>query len=361
MRRSANRLARGVSITRSVSIAVVLAGALASAAAAAAPSKWAAPRTADGRPDLSGVWSNASVTKLTRPPGMEKLVVSEAEAGALAKANPAERNLEADAAPTDANDPAPSAGDVGGYNAFWLDPGRTLAAVKGEFRTSWIVEPADGQLPFSDSGRQLVGQARAFARQADVPAGPEALEPWDRCLISSRGSGGPGMLNNIYNSNYQIVQTPGSVAIVVEMIHDVRTIPLFPDKAAAQAGHGPAALHPWLGDSVGWWEGDTLVIETVNVNPEQGRAGPIFLSPQAQVTERFTRASERQIFYAFQVEDPVYYSRTWRAEMSLNASKDQIYEYACHEGNYAMSGILAGARAQEGAKASGKAGSGGEK
>ncbi len=174
--------------------------------------------------------------------------------------------------------------------------------------------------------------------------------PWDRCLISSRGTGGPGMLNNLYNSNYQIVQTPGAVAIVVEMVHDVRTIPLFPGKAAAQGGHGPAALHPWLGDSVGWWEGDALVVETVNVHPEQG-TGPIYLSPQGRVTERFTRVSADQIFYEFAVEDPAYYSRPWRAEMSLTARKDQIYEFACHEGNYAMSGILAGARRRRSAKA----------
>ena len=119
------------------------------------------------------------------------------------------------------------------------------------------------------------------------------------------------------------------------------------DKAAGQAGHGPAALHPWLGDSVGWWDGDTLEVETVNVNPEQGRTGPIYLSPAGRVTERFTRISQDQIFYEFQVEDPAYYSRPWRAEMSLNAGKDQIYEFACHEGNYAMSGILGGARAAE--------------
>jgi hypothetical protein len=173
--------------------------------------------------------------------------------------------------------------------------------------------------------------------------------PWDRCLISSRGSGGPGMLNNIYNSNYQIVQTPGSVAIVVEMIHDVRTVPIFATKAAAQAGHGPAVLHPWLGDSTGWWEGDALVVETLDVNPEQGRTGPIFLSPQARVTERFTRVSDKQVLYEFQVEDPAYYSQAWRAEMSLNAGPKQLYEYACHEGNYALPGILAGARREQAA------------
>jgi len=155
------------------------------------------------------------------------------------------------------------------------------------------------------------------------------------------------MLNNIYNSNLQIVQTPGYVAIVIEMIHDARTIPVFAGKAAAQAAHGPAVLHPWLGDSTAWWEGDTLVIETVNVNAEQGRAGPIFLTPRGRVTERLTRASSGQILYAFEVEDPVYYTRPWRAEMSLNAIKGQLFEYACHEGNYALVDILKGVRAGE--------------
>jgi hypothetical protein len=271
--------------------------------------------------------------------------LSEAEAGALAKA--AVRGLDADGEPSEIDARPPEPGNVGGYNAFWLDPGRTVARVKGEFRSSWIVEPSDGQLPLSDGGRQLVARARIAARQADSPAGPEALAPWDRCLISSRGSGGPGMLNNIYNSNYQIVQTPGSVAIVVEMVHDARAIPLFRDKSTAQAGHGPAALQPWLGDSVGWWEGDSLVVETVHVHPEQGRWGPIYLSPQGRVTERFTRVAEREILYEFKIDDPVYYSQPWRAEISLTASPDQVYEYACHEGNYAMGGILAGARREE--------------
>ena len=313
-------------------------------AAAAAPA-WSPPRTGDGRPDLSGVWSNASQTKLTRSPGTP-LVVSQAQAEAVAKA--VEGSIDADAAPTAADDgPPPTVGAVtGGYNTFWIDSGRALASVKGQFRASWIVDPADGQLPLSDAGRQRMQRDRA-AHETDLAAGPEALMPWDRCLISSRGTGGPGMLNNIYNSNYQIVQTSGAVAIVVEMVHDVRNIPLFPDKAAAQAGHGPAALQPWLGDSVGWWEGDTLAVETVNVHPEQGRTGPIYLSPQGRVTERFTRVSADHIFYEFAVEDAAYYSRPWRAEMTLTARKDQIYEFACHEGNYAMSGILAGARAAE--------------
>lgn len=305
------------------------------------------PRAADGHADLSGVWTNASVTHLTRPPSVSKLTMSDAEAAAFAKNDGLVAHLDADAAPSEAPDRAPqAAGDPGGYNSFWLDPGRTLGVVKGQHRTSWIVDPPDGRLPLSPAGRKLIA-ASAAAHQTDAAAGPEALMPWDRCLISSRGSGGPGMLNNIYNSNYQILQTPTSVAIVVEMIHDLRTVPIFPGKAAAQGHHGPAVLHPWLGDSVGWWEGDALVVETVDVNPEQGRTGPIYLSPAARVTERFTRVSQNQILYEFQVEDPAYYSQTWRAEMGLNAGPKQIYEYACHEGNYAMSGILAGARREQ--------------
>jgi len=331
-------------VAQPVITALLLIGVLALGSPTAAAPPWSPPRTSDGHPDLSGVWSNASQTRLTRAAGTA-LVVSKAQAEAVAQA--VERGMDADAAPTKDHDrPPPAVGAVSqGYNTFWVDSSG-LASVKGQFRTSWIVDPADGQLPLSEPGRQRVERDRV-ARRTDQAAGPEALMPWDRCLISSRGTGGPGMLNNLYNSNYQIVQTPGAVAILVEMVHDVRTIPIFPDKAAAQASHGPAALHPWLGDSVGWWEGDTLAVETVNVHPEQGRTGPIYLSPQGRVTERFTRVSPGQIFYEFAVEDPAYYSHPWRAEMSLNASKDQIYEFACHEGNYAMSGILGGARAAE--------------
>jgi hypothetical protein len=321
--------------------------ALMAGSVAAAPTVYSPPRTPWGAPDLEGFWSNASLTKLTRTPGQTKLVVNEAEAKALsAGMNDA---IEGDLKPSDPSAGAPKAGgDPGGYNMFWLDPGRSLVKVNGEYRTSWIVDPADGQLPLSVEGRALVAKAAVFRREADKPVNPESLEPWDRCIIASRGSGGPGMLNNIYNSNYQIVQTPDAVAIVVEMIHDTRTIPLYPTRAAAQAAHGPASVQPWLGDAAGWWEGDTLVVETVHVNAEQGRAGPLFLTPQGRVTERFTRVAKDAIHYEFTVEDTTYYSRPWRAETTFTALAHPLYEYACHEGNYAMAHILAGARAAEG-------------
>jgi hypothetical protein len=329
-------------VRRPIVIAAGLAALLAAPLARAAP-----PRTADGRPDLSGVWTNASVTKLTRPAGAP-LVVSPSQAAAIARGDPIVRLIARNAKRSNPNDGLLADGNTGeGYNTFWIEPGQTLAVVKGQHRTSWIVDPPDGQLPLSAGGRQRIAAARA-AHRTELAEGPEALMPWDRCLIGSRGSGGPGMLNNIYNSNYQIVQTPGAVAIVVEMIHDVRTIPIFASKAAAQAGHAPAALHPWLGDSTGWWEGEALVVETVHVNPEEGASGPIYLSADGRVTERFSRASDGEIFYAFTVEDPAYYTRPWRAEMTLSRRSDQLYEYACHEGNYAMTGVLAGARKEQG-------------
>jgi hypothetical protein len=312
------------------------------------------PTSAGGHSDLSGVWSNASVTWLDRRYGLSKLVLTEAEARALEKTNPQVRRQEDDNGPVDVSK-APPVGNPGGYNAFWLDPGGHFGKVRGQYRTSWIVDTPDGQLPLSDAGRKLVAQARARSRHAEVPDDPEDFDPWDRCIISSRGSGGPGMLNNIYNSNLEILQSPGFVTFVVEMIHDARIVPVFPSKAAAQAGHGPAALAPWLGDSTAWWEGKTLVVETVNVNAEQGRAGPIFLTPKGRVTERLTRDSAEQIYYEFQVEEPAYYTRPWRAELSLNSGPKQLFEYACHEGNYALPDIMRGARAEQaGARSAGE-------
>jgi hypothetical protein len=317
--------------------------ALASASWAAEP----APRALDGHGDLGGVWSNASATQLQRPSGLP-LKLTEAQARAFADANPMVRAFTGRGEPTNPGDGPPREDDVASTpgNAFWLDPGTSAGRVRGEYRSSWIVEPADGRLPLTEAGLLRAREAPAITNRQD-PSGPEDLAPNDRCLIASRGSGGPGMLNNIYNSNSQIVQTPAAVVIVVEMIHDARIIPIFPGRAAAQAGHQPAALASWLGDSVGWWDGDTLVVETMNVGLEQGRFGPIFLSPQGRVTERLTRTSAHEIDYGFQVEDPVYYTQPWRAEMTLNALKKAIYEYACHEGNYALPNVLAGARASE--------------
>lgn len=331
-----------------VSIAAVLAFGLAFGSAAQGADKpYAPPRTSYGKPDLTGVWSNASVTNLTRAPGVASLVVDQAQAAKLAKDSPFQKLAQAEEGPSNFDDNLLKDGNSDrGYNTFWIDPGQSLANVKGQFRTSWIVEPANGQLPLSDAGKKLLGEYRS-ERQKNLFAGPEFLPVSERCLIGFTGAGGPGMLNTIYNNNYQIVETPDAVVIDVEMVHDARVVPLFKDKAAALAHHRPASMKMWLGDSVGWWDGDTLTIDTVNVNPEEGRTGPIYLSEKGRVTERFTRVSATQILYEFQVDDPIYYTQPWRAEMSLNSRKERVFEYACHEGNYAMAGILGGARAQE--------------
>ena len=309
-----------------------------------APTPYTPPRAADGHGDLQGVWSNASLTNLTRPPNT-KLTVTRAEADALVKSNVWTRLAASEAGRSKLDDKLlDDKNSDRGYNTFWIDPGRNLAVVKGEIRTSWIVDPPNGTMPLSAEGRKLAGEFRT-KRTAVLFAGPEALPPEERCLIGFTGAGGPGMLNTIYNNNYQIVQTPTAVMILVEMVHDVRIIPIAKDKASAH--HKPNVITPWLGDAVGWWEGDTLVVETANVNTTQAQGGPIYLSPQGKVTERFTRVSDTSIFYQFEVADPVYYTQTWTGEESLNARKEAVYEYACHEGNYAMKGILGGARRQE--------------
>lgn len=155
------------------------------------------------------------------------------------------------------------------------------------------------------------------------------------------------MLSTLYNNTHQIVQTGDHVMILVEMVHDARIIPTFNTAKEARENHRPSAIRPWLGDSVGWYEGATLVVETMNIRPEQADASSIAITEGGRITERFTRVSEKEIFYAFTVEDPALYRQPWTAELSFYASPKQVYEYACHEGNYAMPGILAGARLQE--------------
>jgi hypothetical protein len=182
-----------------------------------------------------------------------------------------------------------------------------------------------------------MGQFRDFS-------GPEVRSLGERCIVGYGSTGGPPMLNVLYNNNYQIVQSPGYVVIVVEMNHDARIIRLG-------GTHPPADIRPWMGDSVGHWEGDTLVVETTNLNPGQAFTADvrhrIYLAPESKVTERFTRVSDHDILYEFEVEEPHAYTQTWRGEIPMHATKGPMYEYACHEGNYALADILAGARQQE--------------
>lgn len=293
------------------------------------------PRTPDGRPDLQGIWTNASITDLQRPARYDKLVLSADEVVSATAEHPQNVRQATDDNLQQGELLDGSDLDMGrGYNAFWIDPGTSFGLVKGEYRTSWVVEPETGRIPYSEQSQQL---RRDFRARFSGNDGPEGRSLGERCLIGFGGTGGPPMLNVLYNNHYQIVQSADYVMIMVEMNQDARIIPI-------EGEHRPAALQQWLGDSVGRWDGDTLVVETRHLHPQQAQGGQIPLSSDGVITERFTRWSDTQIFYEFIVEDPVYYTQTWRGEMSLNTAEGRIYEYACHEGNYGLPGILAGAR-----------------
>ena len=313
-------------------------------AAHAAPA-YKAPRNNFGQPDLQGVWTNATITPFSRPAKFgDRAVLTPEEAAAMEKATAAQV-ARADA-PTDPN---LKVGDLKnadcgadgisgfncGYNQGWKDPGEKVVDFNGEKRTSIIISPKNGQFPAMKRGVSARGGARL--RAGGAFDGPEARGAGERCLVGFGSTSGPPMLPVMYNNNYQIQQTQDAVLIEVEMVHDVRLVRL-------NAKHDPANIKKWMGDSIGWWEGDTLVVETINQRPEGAmRAG----GPNAKVTEWFTRIGPKQIKYRFQIDDPDSFVEPLVGEMALNTSKGELYEYACHEGNYAMKGILEGARIAE--------------
>lgn len=308
-------------------------------AASVAAETYSAPRTFYAQPDLQGIWTNATFTTLERPDDVESLVLSEAEARAMVNAR---NEFYADYDdPEKVDGKLAEANDPGGYNTAWMDEGSNLAVIDGEFRSSIIVSPNDGQIPYKWTSfyrryRDLIQLTRMD--------GPELRPLGERCIVGFGSTGGPPMLPVLYNNNYQIVQNEDHVLILVEMNHDVRTVRL-------NSEHPPAHVKKWLGDSIGWWEGDTLVVETTNFHPGQNiRASLkhlVYASDALKVTERFTRVGEKAIKYEFAMDDPSVYSEVWRGELPLRKSDERIYEYACHEGNYAMPGILAGARREE--------------
>ncbi len=309
------------------------------------------------RPELSGIWTNASRTGLTRPGGVDQLVVSaEVAEQMVAKMGIAGISPESVAAgpSIDPETGAPPAGaqDFGlrGYNLFWTDPGSTLALVKGEFRTSFIVNPENGRIPRLENPKVNLQRSnfgiRYFTGVGDA-SGPEAMPVEERCLIGFGNTAGPGMLGTLYNSTYQFVQTEDYVVISVEMAHDARIIPLFDSAAEARANPRPEVHKPWFGDSRGWYEDGVLVVETININSLQMQQSSIPISETGKITERFSRYSDTEMVYQFTVDDTNLYSQPWTAELSYHATDGPLYEYACHEGNYAMPGILAGARLQE--------------
>ena len=309
------------------------------------------------RPDLNGTFTNMSLTGLTRPEGVDPLVVNADLAQQIADGTPIAGIAPGDfdeSAPAETPDGAPPAGSIDfglrGYNSFWTDPGSQLANVMGEFRTSYIIDPPNGQIPrleepLVDLNRKSFGYR--YLTGIGDNSGPEALPLAERCLIGFGNTAGPGMMGTLYNSTYQFVQTDDYVTILVEMAHDARIIPTFDSEEEARANRRPSVLQQWFGDSVGWYEGDTLIVETVNINSQQMQQSSVPISVAGKITERFTRYSDTEIVYQFTVDDSNLYSQPWTAELSFHATDGRLYEYACHEGNYAMPGILAGARRAE--------------
>ncbi|HVY89942.1 MAG TPA: hypothetical protein VG942_13815 [Hyphomonadaceae bacterium] len=300
-------------------------------------------------PSFDGVWTNASSTKLERASSVSQLVIPKAEADAMEQR--AIAAAKAGGAPSDLSKGAfKDANSQAGYNSFWTDPGVSPMKVRGEARSSYITDPADGRIPFRDRSKSLaepIREGNEYRTGQGAYEGPEVLPLRERCLISQSDGGGPVMLNGLYNNNYEFHLTKDYLVIEIEMVHDVRIYTIYGSAAEARAHHKPSAIMPWLGDSVAWWEGDTLVAETRNVNPVQAAHTSTPLSPQGTVTERFTRIADGELLYQFRVEDPVHYTRPWSGEYSFKPAKGVIYEYACHEGNYSVPGILRGARMKE--------------
>ncbi|MBT4518432.1 MAG: hypothetical protein HOC23_00385 [Halieaceae bacterium] len=300
---------------------------------------WQHPQMAWGEPDLQGTWTNATITLLERPDEFPNLVLTEDEARAMEGVT-AQMFVEND----NVSEGDLVAGEnVGGYNSFWMDPGTRAARVNGEPRSSIVVEPEDGQIPYNlwSKIRKYWELYTTVFRKSD---NPEEQALGVRCMVGFGSSGGPPMLPVLYNNNYQIVQSPGVVMILVEMNHNVRTIRIDGEPL-------PPQIRPWLGDSIGHWEGNTLVVETSQFHMQQSLRAAIkhqvLMTPDSKVVERFTRLGEREVLYEFSVEDDEIYSDIWRGQMPMYAAEGQIYEYACHEGNYSMPGILAGARREE--------------
>jgi hypothetical protein len=285
---------------------------------------WTAPRTPWGHPDLQGYWTNTTTTPLQRPVELkDKAVLSGAEL--------AERDkLVADRANQDAK---PRPGNPGTYNDFWYERGALNP------RTSLVIDPPEGRVPpLTDAAQRRAAEARPPGRGPSDS--PEDRSAFERCI--TRGLPG-AMLPGFYNHNYQIVQTRDHVVINVEMIHDARIIPL------ATRGAPPAAIRNWLGSSRGRWEGETLVVETTNFNDKVREQSLIAFSSgeNLRLVERFRRTGPASIDYEFTVDDPAFYTRGWTASVPMIRIDGPIFEYACHEGNYGMGGILRGARAEE--------------
>ncbi len=319
------------------------------ATTAASTKNWTAPRTADGQPDIQGIWTNATITPLERPAELAgKQVFTEKEAADYERLIAGRNNMD--------NRNVDKQTDVArAYNDAWWDRGTKVVSTR---RTSLIVDPPDGHIPpyTSEAQRRIAARADEIAERCKTSActtgntgapvladGPEDRPLTERCILWP--SAGPPMLPTAYNNNYQIVQSPGYVAIMVEMIHDVRIVPLD------SRPHLPGSVRQLMGDSRGHWEGDTLVVETTNFTNKTGFRNS---TENLKLVERFTRTAPDTLLYRVTVEDPQTFTKPWTIEVPMTASPGPLFEYACHETNYGMEGILSGARTVEAKRSASK-------
>jgi hypothetical protein len=319
--------------------------------------RYSPPRTPDGHPDLQGVYDLATITPLERPTGVNAILTDE-EAARLEKAVAA-RNVIGDrpisgdrqAPPKGGDGSTGAAGGVGGYNNFWLDAGSVYTIVNGEKRSSIVVDPPDGRVPTLTPAARQRALARIVRPTSDAtesrdpglePPGsyddPERRPLGERCLLGFGSTSGPPILPDyFYNNLHQIVQTKDNVMILTEMVHDARIVRM-------NSEHLSKDIRKWMGDSVGRWEGDTLVVDTTNFTDKTRFRGS---GEDLHIVERFTRVAPNALLYQFTIDDPSTWSRPWSGEYTWPATNQPIYEYACHESNYALDNILRGARRRE--------------
>ncbi len=320
-------------------LAIAAAGFVSPAAAAQQSVKpqWVMPRTPDGHPDLQGHWNNETLTPFERPEGQgQVLTPDEVE---TIEGRRVDQVIDGSQASDPERGPAPVTGRIGrSYNEIYYNRGERVAVVNGEPRSSLLTNPSNGRRPPLTSEAQRLQQKRTELRsQFGAADHPELRTPAERCLVFFENVGPPMLPNPFYNNNYTIVQTADYVVIMSEMVHDTRIIRL------GQPDPLPDHIRPWMGDSLGRWEGDVLVVETTNFNPLHTfrRTPP---SAELKVIERFTRVDEETILYEFTVDDPKTYTQPWGGEFPFRKVDDLLYEYACHEGNYALANIMTSAR-----------------
>jgi hypothetical protein len=333
-----------------------------------APAKTYSPRRmSDGHPDLQGTYDLATLTPLERPSGANAAYTKEEarnlETTAALQREKGDQSIQGDrtAPPKGGDGSVGPAGNVGGYNTGWLDPGSTYTVVNGERRSSIVVDPPDGRVPPLNPAavqRSMASRARptSDAQENSNDPGlekapgayddPERRPLGERCLLGFGSTSGPPALPDyFYNNLHQIVQTPGAVMILTEMVHDARIVRM-------NARHLPKNIRQWMGDSVGHWEGDTLVVDTTNFTAKTRFRGS---TEDLHVIERFSRVDEGTLLYRFTIDDPATWSKPWTGEYTWPATDAHIYEYACHEGNYSLTDILKGARLRENEQAAVKA------